>query len=116
METLRNIVVLIHLIGFAVLFGGWLVEAVMRRFQATRLMEIGLLIAGASGLILAAPWPAGIELNYAKIGVKLAILVIIGALTGISRSRAKKGKPLPVAVFWITGVLIIVNATLAVLW
>ena len=116
MEILRGVVVVIHLIGFAVLFGAWFVEAVSRRLQATRLMEIGLLIAAVSGLILAAPWPAGIELNYAKIGIKLGILLVIGALAGISRARAKKGTPLPSVVFWITGALIVGNVAIAVLW
>lgn len=30
--------------------------------------------------MLAAPWPAGIDLNEAKLGVKLVVLIIIGAL------------------------------------
>lgn len=116
METLRNIVVLVHLVGFAVLFGGWAVEAATRRFSYTPLMNIGLAIAGVAGIALAAPWPAGTEINYTKIAVKLGVLLVIGALIGIGQSRAKKGTPLPAGAFWITGVLIFGNAAIAVLW
>lgn len=116
MEILRSIVLFIHLIGFAILFGAWFVEAVNRRFQATRLMDFGVLIAGVAGLALAAPWGLDGELNYVKIGIKLVVLIVIGALVGISTARAKKGRPLPTAVFWVIGGLILLNAGLAVIW
>ncbi len=42
MEILRHIVVLVHLVGFAVLFGSWVVEAVNRRHrQVTPAHELG---------------------------------------------------------------------------
>lgn len=116
METLRHIVLFVHLIGFAILFGSWFVEAVSRRFQATRLMDLGVLVAGVAGLALAAPWGLDHELNYMKIGIKLVVLVVIGALVGISTSRARKGKPLPSGVFWLIGGLTLLNAGLAVIW
>ena len=56
MEILRHVVVLVHLVGFAVLFGAWVVEAVSnRRREVTPLMNCGLAIAAVAGLILAAP-------------------------------------------------------------
>ena len=116
MEILRHVVLLVHLVGFAILFGSWVVEAAARRFQATRLMDLGLLIALLAGLALSAPWGLDHDLNYTKVAIKLVILVIIGALAGISRSRAKKGTSLPVWTFWLMGVLILTNAGLAVIW
>jgi len=116
METLRHIVVLIHLVGFAVLFGAWVVEAVNGKRQITRVMHWGLAIAGLAGLILAAPWGVDGELNYVKIGVKLVILVIIGALLGIGAGRQRKAGSVPPAMFWSIGVLTLANAGIAVLW
>jgi hypothetical protein len=56
-------------------------------------MDYVLLLSLLTGLALAAPWPAGIELNYPKIGVKLVILIIIGGMheTGshVSDNRLK---------------------------
>ncbi|MCP2635011.1 Fe-S protein [Microbacterium sp. HD4P20] len=115
MEVLRHIVVLIHLVGFAVLFGAWVVEAVGKR-RITRLMDWGLAIAGLAGLILAAPWGIEGELNYVKIGVKLVVLLIIGALLGIGAGRQRKNGSVAPALFWSVGVLTLTNAALGVLW
>jgi hypothetical protein len=116
METLRGIVVLIHLVGFAVLFGAWVVELVNRNRGITRLMNWGLLIAGVAGLILAASWGIDYDLNYAKIGTKLVILIVIGALLGIGAARQRKGGSVPAAIFWSIGILTLANAAIAVLW
>ncbi|WP_345801812.1 Fe-S protein [Microbacterium sp. AZCO] len=116
MEILRHVVLLVHLTGFAILFGAWVVELVSRRRQVTRLMEWGLAIAGVAGLILAAPWGIDYELNYVKIGVKLVILLVIGALLGIGMGRQKKTGSVPPAIFWSIGILTFANAAIAVLW
>ncbi|WP_309068125.1 Fe-S protein [Microbacterium sp.] len=117
METLRDVVVLIHLIGFAILFGSWAVEAFAKRYVPSRTMDYGLGISLVAGLALSAPWGLGDgELNYTKIGIKLVVLVVIGGLTGAGRSRAKKGTPMPAWTFWLIGALILLNAGLAVIW
>lgn len=116
LEVLRELVVLVHLTGFAVLFGAWAVEAYNRRVQVTPLMNIGLVISAVAGLILAAPWGISDELNYAKIGVKLVILLIIGALLGIGMSRQRKSGKVAPALFWSIGILTLLNAAIAVLW
>ena len=116
METLRHVVVLVHLVGFALLFGAWAVEAVNRRYQVTRLMNYGLLVAGLAGLVLAAPWGISYELNYAKIGVKLVVLLAIGALLGIGAARQRRNGSVPPAIFWSIGALTLLNAAIAVLW
>jgi len=118
METLRHIVVFIHLIGFATLFGAWVVQAFGGKREFTRLMSIGLAIAAVAGLVLAAPWglAEGVEPNYAKIGVKLVILLIIGALLGIGTSKQRKSGSVAPALFWSVGILTLVNAGIALLW
>jgi hypothetical protein len=116
LEFLRHLVLLIHLIGFAVLFGAWVVELVSKRRGITRLMNWGLAIAGIAGLILAAPWGTEYDMNYAKIGTKLVILIVIGALLGIGAGRQRKTGSVPPAIFWGIGVLTLANAAIAVLW
>ena len=115
METLRHLVVLIHLVGFATLFGAWVVEA-FGKHGITRFMNWGLAIAGLAGLVLAAPWGIEGEMNYVKIGVKLVVLVVIGALLGIGAGRQRKTGSVPPAIFWSIGVLTLANAAIAVLW
>lgn len=116
MEFLRHLVLLVHLTGFAILFGAWVVEAVNGKRQITRLMNWGLAIAGLAGLALAAPWGIEYDLNYVKIGTKLIILVVIGALLGIGAGRQRKSGSVPPAIFWSIGVLTFANAAIAVLW
>ncbi|AKK27104.1 hypothetical protein [Mycobacterium sp. EPa45] len=117
MELLRHVVVLVHIVGFAATFGAWAAEAAARRFRTTRLMDYGLLVSLLSGVALAAPWPAGIVLNYPKIGVKLVILVVIGGMLGMGNARQRRtGEPVPRAVFVSVGVLSLAAAGIAVLW
>lgn len=117
MEILRHVVVFVHLIGFAVLFGAWAVEAFGGRRRLTPLMNWGMLIAFVAGLALAAPWGLGDrDLNYTKIAVKLVILLIIAACLGIGIARERKGGAVPPALFWSVGILTLVNTGIAVLW
>lgn len=117
MEVLRDVVVLVHLVGFAVTFGAWVAEAAAGRFRTTRLMDYGLLVSLLTGLALSAPWPAGIELNYPRIGVKLVILVLLGALLGMGNARQRRtGEAVPRPLFAAVGALAFAAAAIAVLW
>ncbi|WP_405373118.1 MULTISPECIES: Fe-S protein [unclassified Microbacterium] len=115
MEILRSVVVLIHLVGFATVFGAWVVEAVGRR-RVTRIMHWGLGISLIAGLALSAPWGLTGDLNYAKIGIKLVVLVIIGGLLGAGAARLRKSGTTPAGIFWAIGALTLLNAGLAVIW
>lgn len=118
METLHHVVLFVHLIGFAVLFGAWAAQAFGGRREFTRLMSIGMTIAAVAGLALAAPWglPEGAEMNYAKIGTKLVVLLAIGALLGIGTSKQRKDGAVPPAMFWLVGILTALNAGIAAIW
>ncbi|TRW81197.1 Fe-S protein [Mycolicibacterium sp. 018/SC-01/001] len=117
MEVLRSVVVLLHLIGFAITFGAWVTEAVARRYTTTRVMDYGLLVSLLTGLVLAAPWPAGVELNYPKIGVKLVILIVLGGVLGMGNARQRRtGQPVPRPLFLSAGALALGAAAVAVVW
>lgn len=117
MEILRHVVLLVHLVGFAVLFGAWAVEAFGGQRHVTRLMSWGMLIAAVAGLALAAPWGLGDrDLDYTKIAVKLVVLLAIGAVLGIGSARQRRTGSLPPALFWSVGALTFANAAIAVLW
>jgi hypothetical protein len=107
----------VHIVGFAVTFGAWVAESAARRWRFTPVMDYGLLASLVTGLALAAPWPAGIELNYPKIGVKLAILIVLGGVLGMGSARQRRtGEAVPRALFLAAGVLSLSAAAIAVIW
>ncbi|WP_124710839.1 Fe-S protein [Gordonia insulae] len=117
MDVLRSVVVLVHISAFAITFGAWAAEAAARRFRFTRLMDYGLLLSLVTGVVLAAPRPAGIDLNYAKIGVKLVILVLLGGVLGMGSARQRRtGEPVPQPMFVSAGALSLAAAGVAVIW
>jgi hypothetical protein len=116
METLRSIVLLVHLVGFATIFGSWLVEVANRRVQVTSLMQWGLAISLIAGLALSAPWGTDADFDYLKIGIKLVILLVIGGLLGALGARQKRGAQIAPAMFWAVGILTLTNAAIAVIW
>lgn len=117
MELLRNVVILLHIVGFAVTFGAWVAAAVAREFRVSRLMDYGLLLSLLTGLALAAPWPAGVVLNYPKIGTKLVLLIILGGVLGMGSARQRRtGLPVPRPLFHAAGALSLTAAAVAVIW
>lgn len=70
-----------------------------------------------TGLILAAPWPTGVVLNYPKFGVKLVILVALGGVLGMGSARQRSsGEPVTRALFVIAGALSFADAGIAAIW
>ncbi len=114
-EGLRTALVLIHIVGFALLFGGWASQVFTRSYRVTTVIRSGLGVMIASGLLLAIPFPDDVHLDYLKLGVKLVIALGIGALFGVCLTREKAGRPSRIA-FWAIGVLAIVNAVIAFFW
>ena len=114
MHTLHSIVIIVHLIGFATLFGSWITEAFGKR-RITKTMNWGLVIALVAGLALAAPWGLYDE-NYVKIACKLVVVIIIGALLGIGSARQKRNGSVPAGLFWPVGILTLLNVCFAMLW
>lgn len=116
-EVLRHVIVLLHIIGFAVTFGALIAEAAARRFQLTAVMNYGMTLSLLTGLALAAPWPAGVVLNYPKIEIKLVILIALGAVLGIGLARQRKsGGIAPRPLFYAAVALSLTAAGIAVIW
>jgi hypothetical protein len=113
-ETLRNVVFYLHLIGFALLLGGSVAQYLSGKLRINVAMLGGAVIQVVTGLILAAPWglAPGEKLDNVKLGVKLVIALCILAMTFFSRKREKVNRGHFLA---ITG-LVLVNAGVAVFW
>jgi hypothetical protein len=116
MEYVRLALRYLHLVGFAVLLGGWAMQYLAGRLNVSIPMRIGLGTLLGTGLLLAIPFPSGVELNYVKLGAKLAIAVGIGAMFGVERTRARAGRTVSRGLFAAIGGLALVNAAVAVFW
>lgn len=116
LEFLRLLLRFLHLIGFALLLGGFAAQYFNGRYQVTWVMRVGIGALLTFGVLLAIPFPAGIDLNYAKLGVKLSIGVLIGAAIGVAVARERAGKPVAKGHFLGIGLMTVLNGAVAVFW
>ncbi|NUT32343.1 MAG: hypothetical protein HOV79_04620 [Hamadaea sp.] len=115
-EFLRLSLRYLHLVGYALLLGGWAAQYFRGRYQVTWVMRIGIGAALTFGVLLAIPFPEGIDLNYVKLAVKLGIGVLIGAAIGVAYARDRAGKAVSKGHFLGIGLMTLTNAAVAVFW
>ena len=116
MEFLRLLLRYLHLVGFALLVGAWLAQYLAGTLRVNVLMRTGLGTMIGTGLLLAIPFPHGVDLDYPKLGVKLAIALGIGALIGVAITRERAAKTVNRPLFLSIGGLALINAAIAVFW
>ncbi|MDG9708339.1 hypothetical protein [Streptomyces sp. DH10] len=116
MDVLIHLFVGLHIIGIAALLGGFLTQ--MKAMGAgtaryTPAMLHGALTMLVTGVILVGLNQAdGQTVNNIKIGVKLALLIVILGLVYVKRDDEKVDKGL----FGLVGALTTANIFIAVLW
>ncbi len=116
MELLRNVIVVLHLVGFALILGALAETAVRKRFEFTRTAQYGMGLALLTGIALTGPW-GGFDPNYPKVFTKLVLLVILGGVMGMGGARSRKsGEPVPAALFWLAAALAVAICAVAVIW
>lgn len=113
MDVLRQILLVLHLLGFAALFGGLLVQARSPEKTVNALMRDGVGTAFLAGLLLVGVLESGDgDVNQAKVAVKgvigLVLLVLIMANT--RKPQISKG-------LWaLLLALTVANVCVAVFW
>ncbi|MFJ4331532.1 hypothetical protein [Streptomyces sp. NPDC088935] len=116
MDVLIHIFVGLHIIGIAALLGGFLTQMKAMGQGAARFtpaMLHGALTMLVTGAVLVGLNQAqDYSVDNVKIGVKLAVLIVILGLVYVKRDDKKVDKPL----FGLVGVLTLVNIFIAVLW
>lgn len=112
MSIVIGILIVIHLIGWAIVFGGALAN--MRTPQVPKGMLHGILTALISGILLVGMHEMqGGGLNHIKIGIKLIVALAVTAMV-ILGSRDKE----KVSAGYLGGIagLVALNVAIAVLW
>jgi hypothetical protein len=109
-----GILVVLHLLGMAMVVGGWL--ATVRVPKVVPGMLHGALTTLVSGLIMVGLRESGVvdkpDLDQAKIGVKLVVALIVTVLIILAGRRSGEAKRLVPA----AAGLAILNVLIAVLW
>ncbi|MFI5495621.1 hypothetical protein [Actinoplanes sp. NPDC051859] len=92
MEALRLILRYAHLIGFALLLGGAIVQFVSAKLRINPAMLWGAVIQVLTGLALSAPLRGGgdAEPSPAKLAVKLVIAVLIFVMVFVPWRRKRE--------------------------
>ncbi|MFI6058811.1 hypothetical protein [Streptomyces sp. NPDC051286] len=116
MDVLINVFVALHIIGIAALLGGFLTQ--MKAMGAGTARFVPAMLHGALTMLVTGVALVGLNqadghsVNNIKIGVKLAVLVVILALVYIKRDEEKAEK----GVFAAVGGLTVANIFIAMLW
>ncbi len=114
MHALREIVLYLHLIGFALLLGGGVAQYVSGRLRINAAMLWGAVTQVVTGLILAAPFgmEEGEKFSPAAIAIKLVVAIAILAMVFFARRReaVNRGHFLGIIA------LVLVNAAIGLFW
>jgi len=113
MEIVERVLVLLHLVGFAALFGGLVVQARTPHPEVNVSMVWGAWLelltgAGLVALILASSEPV----HYPQLVVKLLLTLVLVLLV----SKNRKFSSIPRGLWALMGGLTLLNAVVAVLW
>ena len=113
MEFLRHLLLFLHLVGFAVLFGAFVAQVGQAQLRITAGMLHGALLQLVTGIGLVGVLQADdVEVNNAKITIKLLVLIAIFVLVVTNRAKERVSTGPWLAV----GLLTLLNAGLAVFW
>ncbi|MER6689066.1 hypothetical protein [Streptomyces minutiscleroticus] len=116
MDVLIHLFVALHIVGIAALLGGFLTQMKAMGRGTARFVPAmlhGALTMLVTGVVLVGLNQAdGSSVNNIKIGVKLALLIVILGLVYVKRDEEKVDKGL----FGLVGALTTANVFIAVLW
>ncbi|GIF97321.1 hypothetical protein [Catellatospora citrea] len=114
MEAVRLILRYAHLVGFALLLGGALVQYYTGRIYINAVMLWGATIQVVTGIALAAPLGREVQPDPAKLAVKgvIAIMIFIMVLIPYLKKRETVNKGHFLAIIGLT----LINAAVAVFW
>ena len=115
MEFLKLLLVFLHVLGAAALFGGWLAN--FKTPTVNVWQWYGALLQLVTGLALVGIAEAGDgSVNHIKIGIKLVIAIVIAVAAFIGRKKVKAGEEVSTGIAHAVGGMAFINIAIATLW
>ena len=112
METLRLVLLFVHILGFTALLGGLLVQLRSEPKVVNSLMRDGAGTAFLAGLLLVGVLESLGTPDHTKIGVKFAIALVILVLVMVNLRKPS----IPQGLYYGLLALTVVNIGVAVFW
>ncbi|MFJ2621414.1 hypothetical protein [Glutamicibacter sp. NPDC087344] len=110
-----SLLVFLHVLGAAAIFGGWLAN--FKTPTVNIWQWYGALLQLVTGLALVGLVEAqGGDLNHIKIGVKVVIALGIAVAAFIGRKKVKAGEEVSTGIAHAVGGLALINIAIAVIW
>ncbi len=112
METLRLVLLFVHILGYAALLGGLLAQVRDETKVVNSLMRDGIGTAFVTGLLLVGVLESLGTPDHAKIGVKFAIGLVILVLVMVNMRKPS----IPKGLYFGLLALTLINIAVAVFW
>lgn len=115
MGLLYSFIVLLHIVGAAMVVGIWIGH--LKKPTVHPRQRDGVFLQLLTGVALMGLIPAlDMDANYVKLGIKLAVAVVIAVLAVVGTRKYKAGRSVsPALAHWVGG-LGLLNVALATLW
>ncbi|GAB3028116.1 hypothetical protein GCM10011376_16480 [Nocardioides flavus (ex Wang et al. 2016)] len=112
METLRLVLLFVHILGYAALLGGLLVQLRSEQKAVNSLMRDGSGTAFLAGLLLVGVLEALGSPDHVKLGVKFAVGLVILVLVMVNLRKPS----IPQGLYYALLALTVANIAVAVFW
>ncbi|NKX54911.1 hypothetical protein [Arthrobacter mobilis] len=115
MQILYNILVFLHIVGAAMIVGIWIGN--MKKPTVHPRQFDGAALQVLTGVAMMGLIPAlDIDANYVKLGIKLAIGLVVAVLAFLGARKYKRNQPVAAGMAHAVGGLALLNIALATLW
>ena len=115
MIIVYNIMVFLHIVGAAMIVGIWIGN--MKKPTVHPRQFDGAALQLLTGIVMMGLIPAlDMDANYAKLGIKFGVALVVGVLAFIGRRKYKKGEQVGNGLAHAVGGLALLNVAIATLW
>ncbi|KNH17028.1 membrane protein [Arthrobacter sp. ZBG10] len=116
MTILFSILVFLHIVGAAMIVGYWI--ATIKEPTVHPRQRDGAFLQLLTGIAMMGllPFMPDADPNYAKLGIKLVIAVVVAVLAIVGVRKARSGQPVSTGLAHGVGGLALINIAIATIW